>query len=118
MDEPVASKGRIPLAELQIGGNDQAFPFAVVKNHLETQSGSTLVERDKASFTNDKSFCLQQSSKERVKRSLLLLGKPICLPSPLHIEKYFNISSEVLTFVSLLFRYLRLAFTLAKTVIF
>ncbi len=62
----IVPKGRVPLAEFQIGGNDQAFPLIVVRDRLEKQFGGILVERDRANFINGESFCLPQSSKECV----------------------------------------------------
>ena len=41
--EAVAPKDSIPLAELQIGGNDEAFPFIAVGDHLEKQLSSVLM---------------------------------------------------------------------------
>ena len=52
-DEAVVAKDGIPLAKLQIRGNDEAFPLVAVGDHLEKQFGSILVEWDKANFIND-----------------------------------------------------------------
>ena len=41
--EAVVPKDSIPLAELQIGGNDEAFPFIAVGDHLEKQLSSVLM---------------------------------------------------------------------------
>ena len=49
----VIPKDGIPLAELQVGGNDEAFPFIAVRDHLEKQLGGVLVEWDKANLVND-----------------------------------------------------------------
>ena len=51
--QAVVPKDGIPLAELQVGGNDEAFPFIAVRDHLEEQFGSVLVEWDKANLVND-----------------------------------------------------------------
>ena len=51
--EPVVPKDSVPLAEFQIGGNDQAFPLVAVRNHLEKQFCGILVEWDKANLIND-----------------------------------------------------------------
>ena len=51
--EAVVSKDGIPLAELQIGGNNEAFSFIAVRDHLEEQFGGVLVEWDKANLVND-----------------------------------------------------------------
>ena len=68
----IVPKGRVPLAEFQIGGNDQAFPLIVVRDRLEKQFGGILVERDRANFINGESFCLPQSSKECVACSFMI----------------------------------------------
>ena len=49
----VVPKDGIPLAELQVGGNDEALSFVAVGDHLEKQFGGILVEWDKANFVND-----------------------------------------------------------------
>ena len=51
--ETVISKHSVPLAELQIGSNDEAFPFIAVGDHLEKQLGGVLVEWDKTNLVND-----------------------------------------------------------------
>lgn len=51
--ETVISKHSVPLAELQIGGNDEAFPFIAVGDHLEKQLGGVLVEWNKTNLVND-----------------------------------------------------------------
>ena len=51
--ETVISKHSVPLAELQIGSNDEAFPFIAVGDHLEKQLGGVLVEWNKANLVND-----------------------------------------------------------------
>ena len=51
--EAVVPKDSIPLAELQIGGNDEAFPFIAVGDHLEKQLSGVLVEWNKANLVND-----------------------------------------------------------------
>ena len=49
----VVPKDGIPLAELQIGSNDEAFSFITVRDHLKKQFGGVLVEWDKANLVND-----------------------------------------------------------------
>ena len=49
----VVTKDGIPLAELQVGGNDEAPPFIAVGDYLEKQSGGVLVEWNKANLVND-----------------------------------------------------------------
>lgn len=49
----VIPKDGIPLAELQVGGNDEALSFVAVGDHLEKQFGSILVKWNKANFVND-----------------------------------------------------------------
>lgn len=49
----VVPKDGIPLAELQVGGNDETLSFVAVGDHLEKQFGSVLVEWDKANLVND-----------------------------------------------------------------
>ena len=51
--ETVISKHSVPLAELQVRGNDEAFPFIAVGDHLEKQLGGVLVEWDKTNLVND-----------------------------------------------------------------
>ena len=51
--ETVISKHSVPLAELQIGSNDEAFPFIAVGDHLEKQLGGVLVEWNKTNLVND-----------------------------------------------------------------
>ena len=51
--ETGVTKDGIPLAELQVGGNDEAFPFIAVGDHLEKQLGGVLVEWDEANLIND-----------------------------------------------------------------
>lgn len=51
--ETVISKHSVPLAELQIGSNDEAFPFIAVGDYLEKQLGGVLVEWDKTNLVND-----------------------------------------------------------------
>lgn len=51
--EAVVPKDGIPLAELQVGGNDEAFSLVAVGDHLEKKLGGVLVEWDKANFVND-----------------------------------------------------------------
>lgn len=49
----VVAKDGIPLAKLQIGGNDETLPFIAVGDHLKEQFGSVLVEWNEANFVND-----------------------------------------------------------------
>lgn len=49
----VIPKDGIPLAELQVGGNDEALSFVAVGDHLKEQFGSILVEWNKANLVND-----------------------------------------------------------------
>ena len=51
--ETVVPKDGIPLAELQVGGNNEAFSLVAVGDHLEKQLGGVLVEWDKANLVND-----------------------------------------------------------------
>ena len=51
--EAVVAKDGIPLAKLQIRGNDEAFPLVAVGDHLEKQLGGVLMEWDKANLVND-----------------------------------------------------------------
>ena len=51
--EAVVPKDGIPLAKLQIRGNDEAFPLVAVGDHLEKQFGGILVEWNKANLVND-----------------------------------------------------------------
>ena len=51
--ETVVTKDGIPLAELQVGGNDKALPFIAVGDHLKEQFGGILVEWNKTNFVND-----------------------------------------------------------------
>ena len=51
--EAVVPKDSIPLAELQVGSNDEALPFIAVGDHLEKQFSGVLMEWDKANLVND-----------------------------------------------------------------
>lgn len=51
--ETVVPKDGIPLAELQVGGNDKAFSLVAVGDHLEKQLSGVLVEWNKTNFVND-----------------------------------------------------------------
>ena len=49
----VTTKDGIPLAELQVGGNNKAFSLVAVGDHLEKQLSGILVEWNKANLVND-----------------------------------------------------------------
>lgn len=51
--EAVVPKDSIPLAELQVGGNNKAFSLVAVGDHLEKQLSGILVEWNKANLVND-----------------------------------------------------------------
>ena len=51
--EAVIPKDGIPLAELQVGGNNEAFSLVAVGDHLEKQLSGILVEWNKANLVND-----------------------------------------------------------------
>lgn len=49
----ILSKGRIPLTEGQIAGDDQTAFFVAGRNHLEEQVGLLPAHRQIADFVND-----------------------------------------------------------------
>ena len=51
--EAVVPKDSIPLAELQVGGNNKAFSLVAVGDHLEKQLSGILVVWNKANLVND-----------------------------------------------------------------
>ena len=53
LGEAVVTEGGIPLAELQVGGHDEALSFMAVGDPLKKQFGGALMEWNKANFVND-----------------------------------------------------------------
>lgn len=77
--KPVISKDSIPLRELQIGCNDEAFALIAVRDHLEQQLGSVLVKRYKADLINHNEFRFLQRTEKAVQRSLgISLQEDVC----------------------------------------
>ena len=71
--QAVVPKDRVPLRELQIGCNNQAFALVAIRDHLKQQLGSILVQRYEANLVKHNQLHLFQRPQEIVQRTTAVL---------------------------------------------